>query len=380
MLSGKRPSDIRGEVAQAALGTMKPEKNTRREIRGEFRRVFFFFPGDAAVPCRSNLRETPAFRSLGRVKNRIAPLVIGASLVNPAAADEVVARRDGPRIVVMAGEREVLVYQAEPGPPREGLPKDFLRGGYISMLRTPAGIEVTDDYPPDLPHHHGFWSAWTKTEFRGRSPDFWNMGDGSGRVEFAGIEGIENEDGVARLVAKHRFVDLSVKPAVTVLEETWRIEVRATADMHRVDVVSTQSCATDSPLLLPEHRYGGFGFRGRRDWAGVEGCRFLGASGRSERAEVEGSRERWCWVGGAVEGRTAGIYLLCHPSNFRFPQPVRAHPEMPFFCYSPPKAGDMEIRPGVSFVSRYRLVPADGEPDAAQAERWWKEYAGPAEP
>ena len=51
-----------------------------------------------------------------------------------------------------------------------------------------AGRVITGDYPPDHIHHHGVWFAWTKTEFEGRHPDFWNMGDGTGTVEFAARE------------------------------------------------------------------------------------------------------------------------------------------------------------------------------------------------
>ena len=47
---------------------------------------------------------------------------------------------------------------------------------------------VTDDYPPDHFHHHGIWFAWTKTEFEGRHPDFWNVADGTGRVEFVAVD------------------------------------------------------------------------------------------------------------------------------------------------------------------------------------------------
>lgn len=292
-----------------------------------------------------------------------------------ADPDGIVALQTDDQLVVKSGDREVLVYQTHAAPlPREGLAETYARGGYLACLRTPAGVEISDDFPPDHPHHHGFWSAWTKTSFQGRTPDFWNMGDGTGRVEFDRLVAIRNDGDSAGFETVHRFVDRSADPPVTALEETWRIDVSRRGGMVVVDLCSTQSCATQSTLDLPEYRYGGFGFRGHRSWSGAKGCRFLAASGKNGRETVEGSRERWCWIGGKVDGKTAGLYVLCHPANVRFPQPVRAHPTMPFFCYSPPKAGPMAIRPGKPLVSRYRLIPADGEPDAEQAERWWKDY------
>ena len=35
----------------------------------------------------------------------------------------------------------------------------------------------------------------------------------------------------------------------------------------------------------------------------------------------------------------------------------------------------MEIVPGKPYVARYRLIVADGEPDAKAAVRWAEEYA-----
>ncbi|MCB1132485.1 MAG: PmoA family protein [Verrucomicrobiae bacterium] len=290
---------------------------------------------------------------------------------------EIVAKREGNQVIVRKDDRVVLVYQADPGPlPREDLSESYRRGGYIATLRTLAGVQVTDDFPPDHPHHHGVWSPWTKTRFQGRTPDFWNMGEGTGRVEFVELKALHNRGTSAGFEARHRFVDLSAEKPVTALWETWTIEVSAPDHRVVVDFTSTQTCATESPLILPEHRYGGFGFRGNRAWNGEDGCDFLAATGETDRLKIENTRQDWCWIGGAVGDRTAGVYILCHPENFRAPQPIRAHPEQPFFCYSPPKAGEMSIRPDEPYVARYRLIIADGVPDAEAAETWWKEYRG----
>jgi hypothetical protein len=80
-------------------------------------------------------------------------------------------------------------------------------------------------------------------------------------------------------------------------------------------------------------------------------------------------------IGGEVDGQTCGVTILCHPENFRFPQPVRANPDDPFFCYAPQLMGKMEIVPGQKYISRYRLIVMDGIPDAKQANAWWETYA-----
>ncbi len=292
------------------------------------------------------------------------------------AADEVTAVREETQIVIRAGKNEILRYQAEPGElPRPEIPKAYTRGGYIQSIRTPSGRLITDDFPVNHLHHHGVWSPWTKTEFEGRKPDFWNMGAETGRVEFVALDSVWQKDGKAGFQARHQFVDLTVKPAKTALFETWEISVSAADQRYVIDFTSTQTCATTSPLKLPEYHYGGLGFRGNGVWNGAENCRFLSASGITDRVKLNTSREKWCWIGGKIDGQSCGMSILGHPENFRFPQPIRAHPSEPFFCFAPQQLGEMEIAPGEKYIARYRLVITDGEADAKASDAWWEAYA-----
>lgn len=292
------------------------------------------------------------------------------------AAEEVTASREGKQVVIRSGSGEILRYQAEPGElPRPEIPAAYVRGGYIQSLHSPAGRLITDDFAVGHLHHHGVWSPWTKTEFEGRKPDFWNMGAETGRVEFVALDRVWQKDGEAGFQARHQFVDLTAKPPKVALLETWDVSVAVVDQRYVIDFTSTQTCATDSPLKLPEYHYGGFGFRGNAAWNGAGNCRFLTASGLTDRVKVNTAREKWCWIGGKVAGETCGLTVLGHPENFRFPQPIRAHPSEPFFCFAPQQLGEMQITPGKKYGARYRLVIADGEPDAKAAEAWWEGYA-----
>lgn len=292
------------------------------------------------------------------------------------AADEVTATREGKQVIIRAGAREILRYQAEPGDlPRPEIPKAYLRGGYIQSIHTPSGRLITDDFPSNHLHHHGVWNPWTKTEFEGRQPDFWNMGKATGRVEFVALDSVWQKDGKAGFQARHQFVDLTAKPAKVALLETWAVSVTFADQRYIIDFASTQTCATDSPLRLPQYHYGGFGFRGNGAWQGAENCKLLSASGLTDRTKLNTSRESWCWVGGMIDGEVCGVTILSHPENFRFPQPVRIHPEEPFFCFAPQQLGEMAIAPGTKYTARYRLVIKDGNPDAKAAGAWWDEYS-----
>lgn len=284
-------------------------------------------------------------------------------------------------VKLTAGGRPVLNYQGEPGAfPRPDIKPIYRRGGYLHPILTPSGRLVSDDFPPNHIHHHGVWSPWTKTEFEGRHPDFWNMGDGKGTVEFVGFDRFWHGPVQAGFAARHRFVDLTALEPKTALNETWQLSLfnlPASAGYSMFELVITQRCATTSPLRLPKYHYGGLGFRGNRAWDGATNTTFLTSEGITDRLKGNETRARWCHVGGLVDGQPAGLAILCHPDNFRAPQPVRLHPTEPFFCFAPSQLGDWEITPGQDYVARYRFLVMDGPANAALIEQAWADYASP---
>jgi hypothetical protein len=207
------------------------------------------------------------------------------------------------------------------------------------------------------------------------------MGDSKGRVEFVSLD--DNWSGPVHggFRARHRFVDLTASEPVVALNEKW--EVRAyippggSASYWMFDLVSEQQCATTHSLRLPEYRYGGIGVRGNWAWNGKDHTMFLTSEGETDRIKGHATRGRWCDMGGMVDGSRVGIAILSHPDNFRAPQPMRIHPTEPFFNFAPQQAGDMEIKPGDKYVSRYRFVVHDGPPDKAELDRLWNDYAHP---
>jgi Methane oxygenase PmoA len=273
-----------------------------------------------------------------------------------------------------------LEYQSQPSAlPRTNIKQIFQRGAYLHPIRTLSGAVLTDDYPPNHVHHHGIWWAWTKTEFEGRAPDFWNMGGGKATVEFVTLERSWGGAVHSGFVSKHRFVDLSAPMPTTALNETWDVRAynNAADGIWIFDLTSTQECATDKPLKLPEYHYGGLGFRGRWEWNGKTNANFLTSEGITDREQGHGTRARWCDISGLADGKRAGITIMCHPENFRAPQHMRLHPSEPFFCYAPQQGGDMEIAPGKKYVSRYRFVVHDGPARKEVIERHWNDYAHP---
>lgn len=291
------------------------------------------------------------------------------------------AHRVGSTIEFWQGKKRVLNYQAEPGDfPRNDIKKSYRRGGYIHPIWSPDGNVVTDDFPANHVHHHGVWFPWTKTRFEEREPDFWNMGLGSGRVEFVQVERYFGGPVFASLTTKHKFVDLLAEGGKTALNEVWTVRVYSLSvgsKFHVIDLESVQTCATDSPLILPEYRYGGLGFRGHGDWDGAENAYFLTSNGETDRVRGHATRADWCYIGGDAVGKRTGIVIMGHPDNFRAPQPMRLHPTEPFFCFAPQQAGDMSIQPGKRYVSKYRFLVIDGIPDPELIDDHWLDYSTP---
>ncbi|MGV3771364.1 MAG: PmoA family protein [Verrucomicrobiales bacterium] len=288
------------------------------------------------------------------------------------------------KVTLSAGEASLLVYQANDSDlPRPEIKPIYKRGGYLHPVFSPSGRIVTDDYPPNHVHHHGIWMPWTKTEFEGRAPDFWNMGDGKGKVEFSHL--LEHWSGPVQsgFRAEHRFIDLTSGKPKTALNETWAVAsygiIDGPIEANVFDLESIQTTATDSPLKLPKYFYGGLGFRGNWTWNGPNNTFFLSSEGITNRLAGNESRAKWCYIGGEIDGQQTGLAILCHPQNFRFPQPMRWHPTEPFFCYAPSQLGDWEIKPGEAYVSRYRFVVFDGKPNREWIEGFWQNYANPPE-
>ncbi len=267
---------------------------------------------------------------MSRLAPPVALLLLAAfTSAAPAAAAEQVSRtatanNDNGVVTLTVDGQKVLQYQGRPTELPEGYDPSFRRGGYIHPLYTPSGKVVTDDYPPNHKHHHGVWSPWTKTVFEGRKPDFWNMGQKSGRVEFVQVDGVRSTDREGSFTAVHRFVDMTAEPEKAALDERLEVTARrggtAGKPYHVVDLTITQTCATDSPLVLPKYHYGGLALPrpavGRQTQRNVPHQR----EGKT-RGNGNETTAKWCHVGGKIDGQPAGVTILCHPDNFRFPSP-----------------------------------------------------------
>ena len=294
----------------------------------------------------------------------------------PGAGRAAIATTDG-RLSVTVGGKRVLQYHSAMVTPPDGIAKSYARNAYIHPAWTPSGAVVTDDFPPDHKHQRGIWLAWTKTQFEGRHPDWWNMKGAA--IRFTKMGPTASGPVFASFQPHHVHLDLAAPGGEkAVLNEVWLVRVwnvgGPKAGYWLWDMVSTQRCASDSPLKLPKYFYGGQGFRGSRQWARKVDMRTSEGKTRTDGNET---KARWFDVSGAIDGKRAGCLIMVHPTNFRYPQPLRLNPKNPQTCIAPSQEGPWEITPGTPYVSRYRFCVHDGEMAAETAERFWADFAEP---
>ncbi len=286
--------------------------------------------------------------------------------------------RDEAGVKVSVDGRHLFTYHSRVVEPPSGSPAYYRASGYVHPLKSPGGRILTDGFPVGHMHQHGFFMTWVNTTFRGDFTDFWNQQNKTGTVEH--VEVLETADGpvFGRLRVRLRHVSLKHGP---VLEEERTFTVYRSVSPFILDIRSEQRCATADTLYLNEYNYGGLAFRGNAQWNAADSARYVSeiqvlTSEGITRAESNHTRPVWVAGYGAIDGEAAGVAILDHPRNFRFPQPVRVHPEMPYFCFPPMVLGAFTIDPGDTYISEYRLLSYDGEPVKEELDKYWQDYTG----
>lgn len=267
------------------------------------------------------------------------------------------AEQSGPRLIQTADHltlsvsgQPVITYHLTPELP-EGQPEIYRRSGFIHPVHAPNGYVVTDGFPLGHTHQHGIFTAWTKTRFRGDTIDFWNQQKGTGTVEHVSVLETNENAETAGFRVKLRHLSTVYGP---VLEEEWHVRVHADADPFRWELRSVQTNVTADTLFLLQHVYGGLGIRGSRNWNAVDTTHFVAAarfltSAGLDRLPANNTRPEWTMI----YGDSASLKVIPSPENFRSPQFVRVHPEMPYLSVTPVVEEGFFIAPGAKYETSF---------------------------
>lgn len=315
----------------------------------------------------------PRKLSAGEIQRyRLAPADCMAN-----AREEVAVTDDGKTLSVRVGAKPVLVYHqaAVPSPnPKEPC---YARSGQIHPVFNPSGQVVTDDMNAEHTHQHGIMFAWRKSSFDGRPCDCWDQKSGQGRIEHVRTEAVGGGPVFGYFTARLRHLSLTgadvPKP---MLDETWHVRVHNRSDCFVFDLESAQTCASSTPFVVQEYLYGGMAIRGSAAWMQRKPpFDYLTSDGKGR--DGNQSRPKWVDFFGPIGGQSTGILVMDHPANFRYPQPVRLHPTLPYFCFAPAAMGDFTIEPGKPYVSRYRFCVHDNQLSVRDGDRLWYDYSDP---
>lgn len=289
-------------------------------------------------------------------------------------------------ITLLDGDSVILTYnKVSPAVP-EGIDPIYWRSGFIHPVLTPQGRTVTAMFPFDHAHQDGIFAAWVRTEYDGRSIDFWNLAGGTGRVV---------HDDVTHIFQKDKSVGFEVElihriesePKVDVLREQWKVTAYATDGSYRCfDLTSEQTALTSKPLKILKYHYGGHVLRGPTRWLtdkDREGAKrpdlirepsdFLNDLS-SDRIAGNHQHAKWVSLWGEIDGQPASITVLSHKDNFRAPQAARLHPSKPYFCFAPCVDGEFVIDREHPYTARYRYLVTDAMPDPAWLDQQWNRW------
>lgn len=295
------------------------------------------------------------------------------------APDRVEVTRNRSFVGVEIGGRPMLRYNAAHVAPATDVDPKYGRSAHIHPVQTPSGVVVTDEFPPDHLHQSGLFLAYTRTEFEGRSPNFWDLLGGTGRVRFQALKGTSSGPVWGEFTTLHQHVDTSGPTEKIPLTEEWRMRAWTLGGPGTgywvCDITTTRQAAAETALQILQYHYGGMALRGARGW-NPQVTQVRTADGQ-DRIAGNHSRPHWAALHGPVQDKTAGLALLTHPDNFRFPEPVRIHPDMPYLVYTPAQLGDFAFEPGQPQTSHYRFVFFDGEIAPRQLDALWDDFAHP---
>ena len=304
----------------------------------------------------------------------------------PATGDDargpwVVDRSNPDFLAVRSGEHPIFRYNMAPVA-NPSYKQSYTRDAYIHPAHTPSGTLITGDFSAHHPHHRGIFLAYAAAKVGDIKADFWNIQTDKGKIVFDGLDSVTTGAVCTRIEARHRW-ELQLKPgrpAATVLNEHWTIEVVPSPDPRAwvFDLTSTQR-ATDQDFTLTPYRYGGMAYRGPEPF--VKGPLDVLTSAGKHRFDGDQKPARWVDLTGPIVNDSptyAGAMIADHPENPRAPTIVRIHPvTLPFFSYVPAHDLPLTIARDQSTTFRYRVMIHDGRPDPKLNEQVYRDFADP---
>jgi len=332
-------------------------------------------------------------------------LVKGPALSGPFTVQDV----HNKSLLVKCHNRAVLSYNYGIIRQIEGQTGPYDRSSYIHPVWTPVGKVITGDFSPEHIHQRGIFLAWTKAVFGDIETEFWGLGESSGRILVDDLGPSVTEGPVFACLVVYNKGQVEGK---TYFKEIWVVRVYALGeediwlfDVH-IHQVPTDPQNPERPptktvsMVLPKIYYGGMSFRGPSEWlrfnskdvarAIARGVKFKDAKWLpqdvsldvltdkgGDRKSADRNSARWIDYTGPLGDDWGGLAMFDHPSNPRYPTPLRVHPELPYFCYALVQKESYTVSSDEPLNLVYRLLVHSGHPRRRVNERFARDFVDP---
>lgn len=243
----------------------------------------------------------------------------------------------------------------------------LLAGGGLAVTRAFPMQDGTPEDDKDHPHHRGLWVAHGDVN----GVDLWNEAEGHGWAAHASFDNLASGPLLGQMDAKTRWHSAE---GVHLLTE-WRKATIFTLDNGlRVLDLDVHLSAGQAAVTLGDTKEAGLcAVRVASSMRTAQGGKIVNAEGKTGEKQTWGVRSPWCDYSGPVGSGVAGVTIMDHPDNLRYPTywHVRDYGLMaanPFgishFTGDSAQNGSHQIPQGESVLFRYRVLIHTG--DAAQ--------------
>lgn len=298
---------------------------------------------------------------------RLFIFICFGSLVNRLNAQKVAVIVQDEAAYFIEGKDSILNYQAA----EKSLGGTYRRSNYIHPLYTLDGQILTEDFPPDHPHHRGIFWAWHQLYIGDkRLGDAWDIKDF--RWEVKSVKALKKQGDAKAIQAEvlwktTQWVDAdgNEKPVV---KEITTIKVYPAENHYRQIDIEISIRALEPNMRIGgsenEKGYGGFSPRIRL----VDDMKFTSTEGIVQPKSLPVKARGWMDISGSYGkgGALAGLSILCHPDNPGFPNPwiLRSKGSMQNAVFPYPGAIAVPLSESQPTVLRYRLLVHEGDNEA----------------
>ncbi|MDR0869387.1 MAG: PmoA family protein [Planctomycetaceae bacterium] len=271
---------------------------------------------------------------------------------------------------------------------------DYKGTPIVYPIYGPGGQKMTRDFPmsehsdnseaKDHPHHRSLW--FTHGEVN--DCNFWMLN--AQKIVHRKFDKTESSGSIAEIITQNDWLDKKEQPLCQDVRTLRFGQLNGKNGAVRyIDFDITVKAVQDS-VIFRDTKEGTFGIRvpGTMDLTAKKrnplwGGHIVNAEGIKDE-ETWGKRSAWVDYFGPVDGKTAGIAVLNHPSSFRYPtywhvRDYGLYAANPFGIHDFEKKsgqpGEHKLKNGETFTLRYRVLFHNGTADEADIADAFRQYA-----